>query len=362
MLEAVRQRLLDHPVGRQFGSRQGPFEMDGVHQPDRQPGRGLHPSDQRSDVAQARRGVRHPLAVVVADLVQDPADVGQRGTSGGGDRAQRLPGPCQVAVQQLLGGTGLHDHHADRVPEDVVQLPGDPQPLLRRRPGRPLAFEFGLLAGGLDLALRLGLPHYEQLATLADARADHPAAQVERHLGDRALHAHVDRTQHRGDGDAAQQYRDGDARLPPCPPGDRRVEGCHHAQRCGADRVVADDQQQGAGHAGEEHGQRPDPPDRQRRDRGHGEQHAERVRGPVGRDGVQAGHVNPHRHGGDHGGEGAVRRDLARSDRRAIRGNDHDVSLGRDRSRFLGLQTDIRRRDGPVDRRGLPVGSGTVKA
>ena len=44
--------------------------------------------------------------------------------------AERSPGELRVVVDDLLGGPGLHHHHAHRVGHDVVQLAGDAGPLL----------------------------------------------------------------------------------------------------------------------------------------------------------------------------------------------------------------------------------------
>ena len=128
----VGERLLDHPVAGQ---------VDGGRQRPRRPLQGhldLHPGpgrlgDQGVQLGQAgRRGQRGPAAVAVA-LAQHPehgVQLAQGLVAGLADRGQgvgRLVGP---ALQQVGGDPGLDADHPDGVGDHVVQLPGDPQPLL----------------------------------------------------------------------------------------------------------------------------------------------------------------------------------------------------------------------------------------
>ena len=84
------------------------------------------------------------------------------------DRGQRLAGQRRVAVDQALPGAGLHDHDAQRVGHDVVQLGGDPRPLVARREAR---VRLALL---LELARAFREPLGHRLA-LAEGAAGAPA-------------------------------------------------------------------------------------------------------------------------------------------------------------------------------------------
>jgi hypothetical protein len=52
------------------------------------------------------------------------------------DRPKGIARLVGVAVEYLLRGTGLHDHDADAVRNDVVQLSGDAGALVRGRLAR----------------------------------------------------------------------------------------------------------------------------------------------------------------------------------------------------------------------------------
>ena len=70
------------------------------------------------------------------------AAAGPRGPAGRPRRSTASDGAGGVrrAVDQPLPGGGLHDHDAERVPDDVVQLAGDAGPLVAHRHlGEPLA-------------------------------------------------------------------------------------------------------------------------------------------------------------------------------------------------------------------------------
>ena len=83
--------------------------------------------------------------------------------------------------EQLLGGLGLHDHEAEPVGDDVVQLPGDPGALLGGGElGLPL--QFALQGGGPALDGRQAqrpLPH-EGAEAAGEAEVDEGIDELER--------------------------------------------------------------------------------------------------------------------------------------------------------------------------------------
>ena len=69
-----------------------------------------------------------------------------------GDRGKRFGGFARVQLHQPLAGPGLYHHEADAVGDDVVQLAGDPGPLIAHRGNREyLLFFFQLARTGLEL-------------------------------------------------------------------------------------------------------------------------------------------------------------------------------------------------------------------
>ena len=138
----VGHRLLHDPVGGQVETRRQPSEVTdhpqgGLHtgQPDRleqlaepgEPGRrfGLQGVDRRTE---------HP---------EQPVHLGQRLPSGAFDRLQCGTLLNLVWPQQPPHPAGVQRHHADAVRGQVVQLAGDPQPLVGdRRGGTPVRLLF----------------------------------------------------------------------------------------------------------------------------------------------------------------------------------------------------------------------------
>ncbi len=114
--------------------------------------------DQPVEVGQ--RGLRgvvvggQAFGLGVAEHRQQPAHVAQ---SRGVGLLDRVEGPARsrgVGVEGRAGSAGLEDGDGDGVGDDVVQLAGDPGPLLGDRAGGPLLL---LAAEALVLGVQLGL-------------------------------------------------------------------------------------------------------------------------------------------------------------------------------------------------------------
>jgi hypothetical protein len=160
----VRERLLHHPVGRQVdgGRHLAPGSVD--PHVDGHPGLAhpVHHRLQRHQAGQRRLGV-----VVPAEQSDDRPGLRQRVPAGVGDDLQGLLGGGRIAVQQVGAHAGLHGDQRHAVRDDVVQFPGDAQPLLGDRPlGRDLGPAFG---------------RGEQVALVGPALADRVADRDRRH-------------------------------------------------------------------------------------------------------------------------------------------------------------------------------------
>ena len=121
-----------------------------------------------SSSTSARSGAG-PIARLVAEQRDEPPHVLLGLAGGAGDRLEGLGRRLGVARREALAGAGLHDHHADRVGDDVVQLGGDPGALVADRQRR---VRLALL---LELARALGELGGDELA-LAQRPARAPAA------------------------------------------------------------------------------------------------------------------------------------------------------------------------------------------
>ena len=78
--------------------------------------------------AGASAGARNP-----AEQPGQPADLRSGLTGGLGDRAEGRCGAVVVGAGQALPSTGLHDHDAHAVSDDVVQFSGDPRAFVADR-------------------------------------------------------------------------------------------------------------------------------------------------------------------------------------------------------------------------------------
>jgi hypothetical protein len=132
VLEGVGQRLLDDPVDAEAHAG-GQVEVAAGLEVDRQADR---PAVLRELVEPARIRLRGPLRaglVRAAQHAEQPAQLGQRLPPGVGDRAHRVLRHLGIGPDRVSGAVGLHDHHAHRVCDDVVQLTGDARALLAHR-------------------------------------------------------------------------------------------------------------------------------------------------------------------------------------------------------------------------------------
>ncbi len=124
---------------------------------------------------------------------------------------------------------GLHDHHADVVRDDVVQLAGDPRALGCGRDLR-LGVPLGLEPGRTILERHIVSP------PIAHRVAQHPGDQGragEHHrAGEQPLHRPQPVGRPGGDGDSRADQADGQGRdrLAPGPVGGHRVEQHQHGQ------------------------------------------------------------------------------------------------------------------------------------
>ena len=125
VLERVRERLLDHAVRGQVGSRrQFPWSAR-TDDLGREAG-GPHRLDQRAELGESwLRCGRRPLAVV-GEHADQPSHLGEPRAARLLHLADRRLRRQRIAVDDGPRGAGLHHHDADRVGDDVVQLAGDP--------------------------------------------------------------------------------------------------------------------------------------------------------------------------------------------------------------------------------------------
>ena len=127
---------------------------------------------------------------------------------------------------------GLHDDHADRVGDDVVQLPGDPQPLLGDgRLGRPLAIPVETL----DVAGQRRLSR----AALTDGEAGEIGRADEDLEEQHRVEGQPVRIPNREDGGRGDERQHGGDAAQPAHVGARRVHGAHQGEGREVDVVVA---------------------------------------------------------------------------------------------------------------------------
>jgi hypothetical protein len=97
----------------------------------------------------------------------------RRLTGSGCDHVECLNRASGLADGQPLSRAGLHDHHRNRVGDDVVKLSGDPGPLIADRQLR-VGVAFGLeLVGLLDQPLGNGLASSESEAGQVEGDGKH---------------------------------------------------------------------------------------------------------------------------------------------------------------------------------------------
>ncbi len=143
MLADVGERFLDHPVRDQAGRR--------GNRPDRPLDRAVDPQPgpaerghELIEIVQVGRGLhRSGRLARLSEQADGVAQVVERRAAGLPDVRERLPGLDRVVIEQLVGDPGLHVDQRQVMAHRVVQVAGDPQPLLGHpSPGLLLAAEF----------------------------------------------------------------------------------------------------------------------------------------------------------------------------------------------------------------------------
>ena len=89
-----------------------------------------NPVGEDLEVREPRMRPQRQLTVLNAKHPQESPHLDQRLPPRRLDGAERLTCRGLLTLEHALPGLCLHDHHADRVRDDVVQLTGDPGPLL----------------------------------------------------------------------------------------------------------------------------------------------------------------------------------------------------------------------------------------
>ena len=179
VLDRVAERLLDDP-------ERGGLDRGGRRRSGPEPAqldlqlRRAQPLDQRFEIAEA--GLRLELGGLTgADAADRAAGLGQRGRGQPGDVRQRLRRSPGIALELPLRDARMERDRRQRMPHDVVDLAGDPQPLGRHR-----------LARG-DVAQRLQL--LRPLALRADPVPEQRRQREQHDVGDDARDARARRAE-----------------------------------------------------------------------------------------------------------------------------------------------------------------------
>ena len=135
--------------------------------------------DELGDVGEPRRRCVGTLAVAVAQHAEQAAHLGERAAGCGRDGVEGRRGLVGPVVEHVGADAGLHGDHRHRVGDDVVELLGDPQPLLGEDSGRALALDIGPLLG-------LAQPDLDRLATGPHRDPNRPGDTEERHVAEHA--------------------------------------------------------------------------------------------------------------------------------------------------------------------------------
>jgi hypothetical protein len=270
VLHGVGQRLLDDPVDDQLDAgRQrsaGPVDLQGHIEA------GVaalpHQVGQLLDVGLGQPGRG---AVRLPQDAHQPPHLTQRAPAGGLDVPDGLDRPLGIPSDRAPGRAGLDHHHAHAVGHDVVQLAGDPAPLLQHR----------LLGQRVLLALEVGRPVLDG----GDVGPAHPhvvaqqPGQGERaHRAQRVLDLRVGAVEHQAHRE--HQHRPGEAgqRRPPADVRAEAVDGDQGREPRPRSLVLQLEVQQGQGEDEAEDRQRMAPPPEQGHGRDHDEQRADGVR------------------------------------------------------------------------------------
>jgi len=171
VLEGVRQRLLGDPVDGEVDARRNVVERAvGVK---RHGEAGLaHLADQQVEMAQAWLGRQVLLLARLPQHCDEPPQLRHRRASRRLHREQWRPCFLGVTLERLPGRARLEHHQAHAVGDHVVELAGDPGPLVRNR-------RLDLL---LPCPLKLrgpGLQPVPSPLALEDGLAERPGDRVE---------------------------------------------------------------------------------------------------------------------------------------------------------------------------------------
>jgi hypothetical protein len=150
VLARVRERLLHDPVAGEVDSPRKRSRLVLDRKLDGQPSR-AHVREERLELGEAGLGRELRLGLSPAEDPEEAAHLGERLPPRLLDREERAHGAPGRLGEQQTGRARLHDHDADRVRDDVVQVARDPAPLGGDRGALPL----------LALALEAGRPPLE---------------------------------------------------------------------------------------------------------------------------------------------------------------------------------------------------------
>ena len=145
MLERVRQRLLDDPVGRELDPDGQSARLAGDVQLDRKP-RFAHLRHEGREVVEARLR-RERVVGVRAEHPDQAAHLGEGAAADLLDRLEHLARRAVVLAEDAPFRARLDDHHRHVVRDHVVELAGDPRALLDHRLARG---EVALALGHVD--------------------------------------------------------------------------------------------------------------------------------------------------------------------------------------------------------------------
>ena len=217
VLDHVGQRLLDHSVrgevqgGGEVSDRALGADLNRETRPPQvsgQPVQGLDP----------RWGLVVGVGLVAAQRAEDAPDLGEGGPAGRLHGEQRHLCLARVSVDHVRSHAGLQGDHTQGVPDDVVQLLGDPQPLVADRAS-------GLLDPGAFGKLGAFGEQQQVEAPGQGASAKPEGTGEHRTIGDQLGWAHLPRDKDRERHQDREHIAGGDERGPHGAPGGDSVSG-----------------------------------------------------------------------------------------------------------------------------------------
>ena len=230
----------------------------------RPPGAAGRPASGRSSRAWGSGRGRHGgrgrrRRVLLAQHPQHPAHLLERVPAGGLDRAEGVARVGGAAVDDVLPVAGLHGDDAHAVRHDVVQFPGDPQPLFGHGAARRLFLQH--LGVQPPLPHRVaGYPADDQGERGGDQQARGAAVAGDPVVGEHDEHHHDERQPQRG------------AAGPPVAGGCHQVEHVGGGQEHDPRGEALGGEQHGEDDEGAEGGDRGKAAQRHRHEDGHAEQ------------------------------------------------------------------------------------------